>query len=168
MLHLQHCLRNTRTNVVVLLYMNILLMARFLVLCWILVNAHLVSAIGADSEEKQVIAEALMARKLGKHDLYSKITAPSPSPSEDLRVEGSGGAAEEQVMENNHHHHHRRSIDKSVAGGGAILGVLAIGFLVAVYCYIRATGRKHVEPGSPTDTSSIGRKNVESGSVSHP
>jgi len=37
----------------------------------------------------------------------------------------------------NHHH----SVDKSIAGGGVILGCLAAVFLVAVFRYIRATGR---------------------------
>ncbi|KAI3474148.1 hypothetical protein Pfo_028936 [Paulownia fortunei] len=126
-------------------------MARLLVCCLILVNAHLILAI-ADSEEKQVIGEAPMPRKLGKHNLHSKITASSPSPSE----EDSGAVAQEQVMKNNLRHH--RSIDKSVAGGGVILGGLVTVFLVAVFCYIRATGRKNVEPGSPTDTSTGKRR----------
>ncbi|CAN1135090.1 hypothetical protein LINPERPRIM_LOCUS15734 [Linum perenne] len=42
-----------------------------------------------------------------------------------------------------HHHHH--SVDKSVAGGGVILGGLATTFLVAIFCYIRATGRDKPE-----------------------
>lgn len=38
--------------------------------------------------------------------------------------------------------HHHSTVDRSVAGGGVILGGLATTFLVAVFCYIRAT-RKH-------------------------
>ncbi|CAN8270025.1 unnamed protein product [Cochlearia groenlandica] len=38
--------------------------------------------------------------------------------------------------------HHHSTVDRSVAGGGVILGGLATVFLVAVFCYIRAT-RKH-------------------------
>uniref|UniRef100_A0A7N0U5Q9 Uncharacterized protein n=1 Tax=Kalanchoe fedtschenkoi TaxID=63787 RepID=A0A7N0U5Q9_KALFE len=35
-----------------------------------------------------------------------------------------------------------RGVDTSVAGGGVILGGLATTFLVAIFCYIRATKRK--------------------------
>lgn len=43
---------------------------------------------------------------------------------------------------------HHSSVDKSVAGGGVILGGLAMTFLVAVFCYIRATGRHKSEAAS--------------------
>ncbi|KAJ6922441.1 hypothetical protein NC652_016168 [Populus alba x Populus x berolinensis] len=42
--------------------------------------------------------------------------------------------------------HH--SVDKSVAGGGVILGGLATTFLVAVFCYIRASGRHKADTTS--------------------
>lgn len=48
--------------------------------------------------------------------------------------------------------HHHRSVDKSVAGGGVILGGLATTFLVVIGCYIRAT-RRH-------KTSEDGHSNV--------
>ncbi|CAH8309672.1 unnamed protein product [Eruca vesicaria subsp. sativa] len=38
--------------------------------------------------------------------------------------------------------HHHSTVDRSVAGGGVILGGLATTFLVVVLCYLRAT-RKH-------------------------
>ncbi|KAF3508255.1 hypothetical protein F2Q69_00024314 [Brassica cretica] len=38
--------------------------------------------------------------------------------------------------------HHHSTVDRSVAGGGVILGGLATTFLVVVFCYLRAT-RKH-------------------------
>ncbi|PIN06110.1 hypothetical protein CDL12_21339 [Handroanthus impetiginosus] len=138
-------------------------MSRFIVyyLFLILVNAHLILG-----EEKQVI------RKLGKHSLDGKIGALSQSPAESPKSEFSreaasaeestGAGAQEEVMKTNHHH---RSIDKSVAGGGVILGGLAAVFLAAVFCYIRATGRKAAEPGSPTSSVlSIGGQNGELGS----
>lgn len=113
---------------------------RVVVLWLIIVNALLVSLIGIAAE----------ARKLGKHDDYS----PSPSPSEGVRVEED----QEQVMIGRNHH---RSVDRSVAGGGVIIGVLATGFLVAVFCYIRATRRKHVQLAtSHSDDTSMPRKNI--------
>lgn len=47
-----------------------------------------------------------------------------------------------------HDSHH--SVDKSIAGGGVILGGLATTFLVAVICYIRATRRHKAETTTTT------------------
>ncbi|KAK4392269.1 hypothetical protein Sango_2004700 [Sesamum angolense] len=130
----------------------------------------------AESEEKLVIAEApTAARKLGKHTLsQGKISATSRrlmSPAEPPKAEENGvfsgevsASGEElggeEVMKSSHQHH--RSVDRSVACGGVIVGGLATTFLVAVFCYIRATGRRAVEPGSPTHSdSSLGRNNGE-------
>ncbi|KAL5740508.1 hypothetical protein ACOSP7_029391 [Xanthoceras sorbifolium] len=55
------------------------------------------------------------------------------SNDENVRVQGS---LEEIHLKRNHH-----SVDKSVAGGGVILGGLATTFLVTIFCYIRATRR---------------------------
>ena len=111
-----------------------------------------------------------MTRKLGKHQ--PKVTKasnepPSPSPSkENAESSKETGLHETPLVEHNediHVHnvqlskqHHHHSIDKSVAGGGVILGGLATTFLVAVFCYIRATGRHKNDnasssslPGSP-------------------
>jgi hypothetical protein len=41
------------------------------------------------------------------------------------------------------HHHH--PFDKSMAGGGVILGGLATTFSVAIYCYIRATSKHKLD-----------------------
>ncbi|KAL1368471.1 hypothetical protein HN51_022625 [Arachis hypogaea] len=48
---------------------------------------------------------------------------------------------EEHMLKNMKQHHHH-ALDKSVAGGGVILGGLATTFLVSVFCYIKATGRQ--------------------------
>ncbi|GMH10182.1 hypothetical protein Nepgr_012023 [Nepenthes gracilis] len=56
------------------------------------------------------------------------------------RIDGERPAV--QVMKKE-----RRQFDKSVTGGVVILGGLASTFLVAVFCYIRATGRKHAQNG---------------------
>ncbi|KAL3839474.1 hypothetical protein ACJIZ3_024065 [Penstemon smallii] len=133
-------------------------MARFLVYCLILVNAHLILAIASEKIEKHATA-----RKLGNHNIQDKIAMSSPGPpSESPEFSGevsesgeTGSGAPEQVMKINHHHHH--SIDSSIAGGGVILGGLATTFLVAIFCYIRATRRKNiVEPTSSPNNSSIG------------
>uniref|UniRef100_A0A0D3BAE9 Uncharacterized protein n=1 Tax=Brassica oleracea var. oleracea TaxID=109376 RepID=A0A0D3BAE9_BRAOL len=55
--------------------------------------------------------------------------------------------------------HHHSTVDRSVAGGGVILGGLATTFLVVVFCYLRAT-RKHKpnfadETGTPKFNSSF-------------
>lgn len=39
------------------------------------------------------------------------------------------------------HHTHHHNVDKSVAGGGVIIAGLATAFVVAIFCYIRATRR---------------------------
>lgn len=153
-------------------------MDKFLVysMCLILVQAHLLLVM-ANSEEELAMAEAQApmaeARKLGKHIVLGKIAVSRLSPraeapkadengefSREVSASGeeSGPVAQEEVMNINHHHHHR-SVDKSVAGGGVILGGLATTFLVAVFCYIRATGRRTSVPGSPTNSdSSIERR----------
>ncbi|KAK7350079.1 hypothetical protein VNO77_08174 [Canavalia gladiata] len=111
-----------------------------------------------------------IGRKLGKHQ-HNQIRSsdtPSPTPSEapqseknmhssfegrsssipshqrtsiephDEAVLGSQG----QVHLLKQHHH---SFDKSIAGGGVILGGLATTFLVSIFCYIKATGRHKSE-----------------------
>ncbi|XP_011013085.1 PREDICTED: uncharacterized protein LOC105117206 [Populus euphratica] len=111
-------------------------------------------------------AQAPSIRKLGKHHLHKMVpsfVAPIHSPSiaphqaeenvhsiretsslnqiksssEPISTEESASIHVEDIHLPNHHH----SVDKSIAGGGVILGGLAAVFLVAVFCYIRATGR---------------------------
>ncbi|CAI9787590.1 unnamed protein product [Fraxinus pennsylvanica] len=57
-------------------------------------------------------------------------------PSEKEREEAE--APEEEKEENEVHH----SSDKSVAGGGVIIGGLVTAIFAAVYCYIRVTRRR--------------------------
>ncbi|XVF08183.1 hypothetical protein REPUB_Repub06bG0204100 [Reevesia pubescens] len=114
-------------------------------------------------------AEAHTIRKLGKR--HPKVvntfgSAPASSPSQAPQTEknhmnpteespsidqtaaitetnnGENVSVEGQTIHLQNHHH---STDKSVAGGGVILGGLATTFLVAVFCYIRATGRHKSE-----------------------
>ncbi|GAV65452.1 hypothetical protein CFOL_v3_08967 [Cephalotus follicularis] len=100
-------------------------------------------------------AEAPMIRKLGKQHpkMVKSLGAPSVSPSEEPQeMHSTEGAMEnlstvhgqDIILKKNHH-----SVDKSVAGGGVILGGLATTFLVAVFCYIKATatGRHNIKQG---------------------
>lgn len=112
-------------------------------------------------------AQAPLTRKLGKHHHYKmvqSVIAPSLSSSvapqsevikHSTKETGSLGQANSSEPNNEENasieaeriyltkRHH--SVDKSVAGGGVILGGLATMFLVAVFCYIRATGRHKAE-----------------------
>lgn len=97
-----------------------------------------------------------ITRKLGKHNPSKTNPKPSdapalsprsaPSPTSETPETGESVSILEQEIHIKKHHH---SMDKSVAGGGVILGGLATTFLVAVFCYIRATAR---HKGSVTST----------------
>lgn len=112
-------------------------MAQFLVLILILTNVSQTRAI----------------RKLGQHraEFVNYIVAPSLSPSKapqranplsgSYRQSEVGEGQQVHIMKKQQHH----SVDKSVAGGGVILGGLATTFLVAIVRYIRATGRKNAD-----------------------
>ncbi|KAF9665128.1 hypothetical protein SADUNF_Sadunf16G0089900 [Salix dunnii] len=110
-------------------------------------------------------AQAPMIRKLGKHHrkMIQSVVAPGLSPSMaphqapenvhykretsplyEVKSSSEANSTEESVsiqVQSTHLPNHHRSVDKSIAGGGVILGGLATTFLVAVFCYIRATGR---------------------------
>lgn len=112
-------------------------------------------------------AEPSIGRKLGKHQHKQVIitsSTPSPSPSEAPQSEKMHSSSEgsipshqrtsvephdEEVLGSQGQVHlvrqHHHSFDKSIAGGGVILGGLATTFLVSVFCYIRATGRHKLE-----------------------
>ena len=125
------------------------------------------------NNEKPYKAEAPTTRKLGMHQpkvVKTFASAPASSPSQALHTEknmhptggspsidhtaattepnnGENVSVEGQAIYLQKHHH---SMDKSVAGGGVILGGLATTFLVAVFCYIRATGRHRPETHQST------------------
>lgn len=113
-------------------------MAQFLVLILILTN----------------VSQTWAIRKLGQHQaefVNYIIVAPSLSPSKapqranplsgSYRQSEVGEGQQVHIMKKQQHH----SVDKSVAGGGVILGGLATTFLVAIVRYIRATGRKNAD-----------------------
>lgn len=136
-------------------------MSRFLVSFFliILANANLIIA----------RTELPLPRKLGDHNLEGNaghVSSEAPESSE-VAVSASdeaGAGAPEQVMPIVHRHH-KLPFDKSVCGGGVILGGLACLFLLSIFCYIRATRRikNVVEPeSSPVSSSSYaGRKRSE-------
>ncbi|AAF14026.1 hypothetical protein AtNW77_Chr3g0164511 [Arabidopsis thaliana] len=94
--------------------------AKHIVLCFLL--TYVFSMAAASSE-----AEPPATRKLGRHEWPGEeAEAPEVSHLEETVRRG----------------HHHSTVERSVAGGGVILGGLATTFLVVVFCYIRAT-RKH-------------------------
>lgn len=94
--------------------------AKLIVLCCLLRYALAMAT--ASSE-----AEPPVARKLGGHD-WLKAEAEAPEVS--------------HLVETVRRGHHHSTVDRSVAGGGVILGGLATTFCVAVFCYIRATRKQ--------------------------
>ncbi|KAL4321841.1 hypothetical protein AHAS_Ahas14G0150800 [Arachis hypogaea] len=72
---------------------------------------------------------------------FPPIAGPAKAPqSDEKKVHYSDVEAHSEVLGSSFHHHH--SFDKSIAGACVILGGLATTFLVAVFCYVRAT-RNH-------------------------
>lgn len=96
-------------------------------------------------------------RKLGKdkNELVKSSTGAAPAPGlsphqEEEKKGNEVGSFDEHngiTQEQDKHHH---SIDKSICGGGVILGGLATTFFVAIGCYIRVTRRKYSKPSAPT------------------
>ncbi|KAJ4704565.1 Basic helix-loop-helix DNA-binding superfamily protein [Melia azedarach] len=145
-------------------------MAQYFLLCLILAEAFLGLAMAASENTRSILypeassssnppalspsishdsykAAAPSTRKLGKHQpatVFSPSEAPQATSKEENIAENSTGQVEEIRLKKNHH-----SIDKSIAGGGVILGGLATTFLVAVFCYIRATERHKTDTQKP-------------------
>ncbi|XP_057457859.1 uncharacterized protein LOC130748643 [Lotus japonicus] len=151
-------------------------MAQILYLCFLLAVANILLGLAmATTNKPQNTFQSISApcsnapsqspsigRKLGRHH------SPTPSPSIAPKSEEKGHSSSEGSITNYHqrasveaggevlgskgqvhllsHHHH--SFDRSIAGGGVILGGLATTFFVAVFCYIRATRRHEFETNS--------------------
>ncbi|CAI9297608.1 unnamed protein product [Lactuca saligna] len=134
-------------------------MPRLLLLFLILTHTFLTLASPSAEIEPSVAgppqtAEAPRSRKLGNHHVSESDSEP-PSTATSRDHEGNGGSAKEEsgmYLEKQHQHHHGSgSVDKSIAGGGVILGGLVMAFVVSIVCYIRATRRRSmVEPPTPT------------------
>lgn len=119
------------------------------------------SSTASSSHPQAPTQSLLMIRRLGKHHhqkMVQTVVAPGLSPSMapqqaperetsplyQTKASSEASSAEESVsiqVQATHLPNHHHSADKSIAGGGVILGGLATTFLVAVFCYIRATGR---------------------------
>ncbi|KAI3443059.1 uncharacterized protein J3R85_000421 [Psidium guajava] len=143
-------------------------MARSLLLFFILADAFVVFATADLSSvspgpsltpavhgAKVTAAQETTNRKFGRHQtgLEMALGRPSASPSrapawsEASSSDQSQPSPVEQEVRLAKQHRHS-SADKSVAGGGVILGCLGMTFLVAVFCYIKATGRHKSEAAS--------------------
>lgn len=119
-------------------------MAKRFLLCLILVHAFLGLS---KAEEITAISNRpaespLSSRKLGKHE-----TGLSPEATKETE-----GESVEEMMELKKKNHQSR--DRSVVGGGVILGGLATTFFVTIFCYIRATRRQklHIQSESEPQT----------------
>ncbi|KAK3445187.1 uncharacterized protein LOC104433073 [Eucalyptus grandis] len=147
-------------------------MARSLLLFFIMADAFLVFATAdlksdsPDSSSTSAVRGATLTaaqettnRKLGRHQMRLEMAfgGPSASPSRALAQSEASSSdlsptslVEQELLLVKQKHH--SSADKSVAGGGVILGGLATTFLVAVFCYIRATGRHKSESEAASNT----------------
>lgn len=101
-----------------------------------------------------LLVQTLTVAHDGKQQLYNNSHKLMISPSESPLNQNENQESQNMRMEKGKHDRHHSSVDKSVAGGGVILGGLAATLLVAIGCYIRATRRKKVEPTSPSSPSS--------------
>ncbi|KFK38293.1 hypothetical protein AALP_AA3G095300 [Arabis alpina] len=107
--------------------------AKRILLCCLLTYALALTAASLE-------AEPPVARKLGGHERPSaEAEAPEVSHSEETVQRG----------------HHHSTVDRSVAGGGVILGGLATTFFVAVFCYIRATRKPKPNYDEETETPKV-------------
>ncbi|XP_031095026.1 uncharacterized protein LOC115999310 [Ipomoea triloba] len=140
-------------------------MAKFLVLCLILTDAFLLLSVADDdsvaanspaSSPSNVngVSEGPSSRKIGKIWVESTRRHNDGGGFEAQKQESAG---EDEKQQRRH-----RGFNKSIYGGGVILGGLATTFLVAVFCYIRATGRKNASDDSPVSSPSASPRVTDS------
>ncbi|KAI9079586.1 hypothetical protein K1719_038413 [Acacia pycnantha] len=116
-------------------------MVKLFVLCFLLGNIAVDLAMASDNKTEAMVVERCSSASCSNPStteapsvlLTRKLGPPSMAPESD----NSG------VEEKKHSHAKHSSTDKSIAGGGVILGGLATTFLVSVFCYIKATARSH-------------------------
>ncbi|KAI9073845.1 hypothetical protein K1719_044197 [Acacia pycnantha] len=109
-------------------------MAKLLFLAWLLLSANFaVSSVAMSSYEPNPPAEAPIIRKQTQHSNFPW----HKKTSIELTYEQVLGSDVRLHLSKQHH----RSFDGSIAAGVVILGGLATTFLVAVFFYIRASGR---------------------------
>ncbi|KVH95960.1 hypothetical protein Ccrd_001961 [Cynara cardunculus var. scolymus] len=114
-------------------------MARFktVLFCFLFTGIFIFRPISARTVHLSIRPELELDQPLSAHAPESLSSEPAESPVGSDR-DGSLG---ETVHSEKHHH----SSDRSVAGGGIIIGGLATVTFAAVYCYIRVTRRKEGE-----------------------
>jgi hypothetical protein len=112
-------------------------MGRLALVCFILAEILVVQAMAAKSEASELNPSGL---KVGTLGVVSRIADPPVSGAGESSSEGEGDskAAEAPVIRRLGKHH----TDKSVAGGGVIIGGLVTVVFAAVFCYIRVTRRR--------------------------
>nr|GMC99657.1 hypothetical protein CICLE_v10013493mg [Ipomoea batatas] len=153
-------------------------MAKFLVLCLILTDAFLLLSVADDSvaanspassPPNNGVSEGPSSRKIGK--IWVESTRRHNDGGFEAHKQESAAASggEDEKQQRRH-----RGFNKSIYGGGVILGGLATTFLskrvppppaakmVAVFCYIRATGRKNASDDSPVSSPSASPRVTDS------
>lgn len=146
----------------------------FLVLVHVFVALAMASEMSPSPSPSTVDKSSPLNRKLvlhgqqvedGAHNVWDPSPSPSPHRERGDYLTGEGGSDHTsgeptsiELMTNGdvlnlrtkelHLKKQHNSEDKSVAGGAVILGTLAMVFLVAIFCYIRATGRQKQDPMS--------------------
>lgn len=113
-------------------------MGRLGLVCFILVEILVVQAMVAISEASEQNPSGI---KVGTLGVVSRIADQPVSSAAESSSEGEGDSklAEAPVMIRRLGKHHS---DKSVAGGGVIIGGLVTVVFAAVFCYIRVTRRR--------------------------
>nr|GLL34816.1 hypothetical protein DM860_009389 [Ipomoea trifida] len=112
-------------------------MARFAFCYSVILGMLVVEAMAAGSADLEAYPRKLMVNR----SLLSAQQSRTEGNAADPPVPGEKGeAGAPESVETAEHHHS----DKSVAGGGVIIGGLVTAIFAAVYCYIRVT-RKRVD-----------------------
>ncbi|CAI0550387.1 unnamed protein product [Linum tenue] len=103
----------------------------------------------------------------------SKETSHLPKPTSDPpAAEPTVGETREGAGAGEGEGQRKKHIDKSVAGGGVIIGGLLTAVCMAVFCYIRVTRKRDDElpmfvNGKSTDALALERQSVTSSPSSH-
>lgn len=115
-----------------------------LVICFILIGILIVQATVEETEHSP--------SSINEHN--HKLAVNQPSVFKNIAEEPSGNEAKDEEKEREEAEapvprklgkHHS---DKSVVGGGVIIGGLVTAVFAAVFCYIRVTRRRDVTPKS--------------------
>uniref|UniRef100_A0A5B7BMT5 Transmembrane protein n=1 Tax=Davidia involucrata TaxID=16924 RepID=A0A5B7BMT5_DAVIN len=113
-------------------------MGRFLLAFLILAEILMVQAMAARSEGSELNPPKVMIRTGDEsHGVVGSVADPPVSSG--AESSSSEGEAEPPEIRRLGKHH---SSDKSVAGGGVIIGGLVTAVFASVYCYIRVTRRR--------------------------